>query len=180
MYAYSWTFPLPHACHYAFSWATPPPFKRMYFMDDPMVQLFETKLSETLCETTVYETMFGHYALKEKIWNSGMSFWSKKWTSCAKDNFFRKTIDIIFMYLLTLLIMQNLKKTVRADPELWRHFIFWPKTTHLPEEIFFRKTTDIISIYLLAPLIVQNVKKSLQLIHYSYRYSWDHTFFGPK
>ena len=169
MYAYSWTFPLPHACHYAFSWATPPPFKHMYFMDDPMRQLFETKLSETLCETTVCETIFGHYALKEKIWNSSMSFWSKKWPICAKDNFFRKTIDIIFMYLLTLFIMQNLKKTVRADPELWQHIIFGPKMTHLPwRNFFFRKTTDVISIYLLAPLIIQNVKKSLQLIHFSY------------
>ena len=73
------------------------------------------------------------------------------------------------MYLLTLFIMQNLKKTVRADPELWQHIIFGPKMTRLPwRNFFFRKTTDVISIYLLAPLIIQNVKKSLQLIHFSY------------
>ena len=91
------------------------------------------------CVRQLCETIFGHYTLKEKIWNSGISFWSKKWTSCAKDSFFRKTIDIIFMYLLTLFIMQNLKKTVRADPELWRHVIFWPKMTYLHEEIFSEK-----------------------------------------
>ena len=67
MYAYSWTFPLPQAYQYAFSWATPPPFKRMYFMDDPMVQLFETKLSETLCETAVWDNIWTLYIKGENL-----------------------------------------------------------------------------------------------------------------
>ena len=75
--------PSPHLFQYAFSWATPPLFKYMSFMDDPMRQLFETMFCETLCETIVCETMFGHYALKGEIWNSGMSFWSQKWNNCA-------------------------------------------------------------------------------------------------
>ena len=74
MHAYSWTFLSPHPCQYTFSWDTSPPFKHMYFLDDPLGQPLETMLCETLCEKTVSETMFGHYVLKRKSWNSGISF----------------------------------------------------------------------------------------------------------
>ena len=81
-----------HACQYAFSWPILPPFKHMYFMDDPMGQLFETMLCETLCETTVCETMFGHYTLNGKIWNSGMSFWSQNGPIAPKIIFSEKPL----------------------------------------------------------------------------------------
>ena len=37
----------------------------------------------------------------------------------------------IFMYLLAPFILQNFKKILRADPELWRCAIFKPKMVHL-------------------------------------------------
>ena len=138
MYPYSWIFPSPHACKCAFSWDTFPPFKYMYLMDDPIGQLFEKILCETLCEKTVCERMFGHHAFKRKTWNTGMSFLNQQQPNCAKDIFFRKTIDIIFMYLLILFISQTLKKTGKVHPELWRHVIFGPKMTNLRWRNFFQ------------------------------------------
>ena len=40
------------------------------------------------------------------------------------------------MYLLAPFILQNFKKILRADPELWRCAIFGPKMTHLSWRIF--------------------------------------------
>ena len=48
------------------------------------------------------------------------------------NNFFRKAIKIISMYLSASFIMQNFLKILRADPELWRCAIFEPKMVHLP------------------------------------------------
>ena len=63
---------------------------------------------------------------------------------------------------------------MRADPELWQDIIFGPKMTHLPSIIFFF-TIDKVLMHLLAPLIVETFKIFLQLIHYSYSYSYDNT-----
>ena len=41
------------------------------------------------------------------------------------------------MYLLYPFILQNLQKTLRADPELWGCAIFGPKMADLPWTIFF-------------------------------------------
>ena len=41
------------------------------------------------------------------------------------------------MYLLAPFILQNLKKILRADPELWGCAIFRPKMTHSSWTIFF-------------------------------------------
>ena len=49
----------------------------------------------------------------------------------SNENFFRKTI-IISMYLLTLSIVQNFKKILRADPKLWARAVLRPKMAHLP------------------------------------------------
>ena len=53
-------------------------------------------------------------------------------------NFFSwKITNKIFMYLLALFILQNLKKILWANPELWGCAIFWPKMAHLSWTIFF-------------------------------------------
>ena len=41
------------------------------------------------------------------------------------------------MYLLAPFILQNFKKILRADPELWGCAIFGPKMAHLSWTIFF-------------------------------------------
>ena len=48
------------------------------------------------------------------------------------DNFFRKTSNMISMYLLIHFIVQNFKKILRLDPNLWACTIFRPKMAHLP------------------------------------------------
>ena len=51
--------------------------------------------------------------------------------------FLREIITIILIYLLAPFIMQNFKKILPADPELWRCAIFGPKMAHLPKlELF--------------------------------------------
>ena len=68
--------------------------------------------------------------------------------------FLVQTIIITFIYLLALFIVQNLKKILTADPELW-YTIFGPQMVHLPIFFFFFwKIISIILIYVLVPFIV--------------------------
>ena len=81
--------------------------------------------------------------------NSGLSQFdhaqsnSKKWpkrlkrSNCSKWIFSWKTTNKIFMYLLAPFILQNFKKILRADPELWGCAIFGPKMAHLSWTKFF-------------------------------------------
>ena len=80
------------------------------------------------------------------------------------------------MYLLAPFILQNFKKILRADPELWGCAIFGPKMVHLPQTNFFWKIINIILIYLLAPFIVQSFKEILPVDPES----WRCAIFGPK
>ena len=53
--------------------------------------------------------------------------------------FYQKTnTNNIFMYLLAPLVLQNFKKILRADPELWQCAIFRPKMAHLSWTKIFR------------------------------------------
>ena len=66
------------------------------------------------------------------------------------------------MYLLAPFILQNFKKILRADPELWGCVIFGPQMVHLPQTNFFlKKIVNVIFIYLLAPFNLQKFKKKL-------------------
>ena len=83
---------------------------------------------------------------------------------------------ITSIYLLALFIVQNLKKILTVDPDLWGRIIFGTKMVHLPPNFFFWKIIDIILIYLLASFILQNLKKILQ----SDPELWECAIFGPK
>ena len=50
-----------------------------------------------------------------------------KWPICAKQEFFQISHYCNFHGLLAPFIVQNLKKTLRANPELWGWFIFGSK-----------------------------------------------------
>ena len=54
--------------------------------------------------------------------------------------FFFKILNITVIYLLAPFIVQNLKKILSADPELWGCTIFGPKMTIFPNENFSQKT----------------------------------------
>ena len=83
-----------------------------------------------------------------KIWKNSYSgsrvmrmchFWAQN-GPFAPNNFFWKIINIILIYLLAPFIVQNFKKILPADPELWGCAIFGPKMTHFPKWEFFQKT----------------------------------------
>ena len=81
------------------------------------------------------------------------------------------------MYLLVSFILQNFKKILRADPELWDVPFSGPKWPLCPDQIFFLvQAIIIILIYLLVFSIVQNLKEFLQRIQ-SYE---DAPFLDPK
>ena len=65
-------------------------------------------------------------------------FWTQ-YGPFAPNKFFWKII-IILIYLLAPFIVQNLKKLLPADPELWGCAFFGPKMTHFPKWEFFQKT----------------------------------------
>ena len=60
-----------------------------------------------------------------------------KWEFFLKTFFFWKIINIILIYLLAPFIVQNFKKILPADPELWGCAIFGPKMAHFPKWEFF-------------------------------------------
>ena len=65
--------------------------------------------------------------------------------------FLVQTIIVTFIYLLAFFIVQNWKKNLTADPEIWGCTILEPKMVHLPWSIFFFwKIINTILIYLLA------------------------------
>ena len=82
------------------------------------------------------------------------------------------------MYLLARFILQNFKKILGANPELWGCVIFGPQMVHLPQFFFFffEKINNIF-IYLLAPFILQNLKKKFLEPIQSYE---DVPFLGQK
>ena len=66
-------------------------------------------------------------------------FLNPKWSSCCKQIFFWRIINIILIYLLAPFIGQNFKKILPADPEFWGCAIFGPKMAHFPKWEFFSK-----------------------------------------
>ena len=66
------------------------------------------------------------------------NFWAQN--GPFAPNFFWKIINIILIYLLAPFIVQNLKKILPEDPELWGCTIFGPKLTQFPKWGFFQKT----------------------------------------
>ena len=83
---------------------------------------------------------------------------------------------IFYMYLLAPFILQNFKKILRIDPELWGCAIFGLKMTICPEQIFWVQTIIVTFIYLMALFIAQNFKKILlQIQNYE-----DAPFLDPK
>ena len=81
------------------------------------------------------------------------------------------------MYLLVPFTMQNFKKILQADQNLWGHDSFKPKMAHLPQmRTFLRKTINSVSMYFLDPFTVIKFKKSFEQMQ---RYE-DAPFLGPK
>ena len=91
--------------------------------------------------------------------------------------FLEKQLKKFWCTYLPLSFLQNFKKNVRPDPELWGCAIIGPKMAHFcMNKLFLVQTIIITLIYLLGLFIVQNFKKFLQHIQ-SYE---DAPFLGQK
>ena len=93
------------------------------------------------------------------------TIFAPKMVQLPQTNFFlKKIINIIFVYLLALSIVQNLKKILTADPDLWGCLIFGPKIAHLPKWEFFSENLLIsLAPFIQAYLPVKN--KSQRFIY---------------
>ena len=88
-------------------------------------------------------------------------FWTQNRPFVINKFILVQTIAITFIYLLALFIVQNFKKILTKNPELWESIIFGPQMIHLPQFFFWKKIINVIFIYLLAPFILQNFEKIL-------------------
>ena len=93
--------------------------------------------------------------------------------------FLLQTIIITFIYLLALFIVQNLKKILTADPELWGHTIFGPKIVYLPQtKLFWKKSLISFSSTYWPFSLCKILKKFFQRIQsYEMQHFWDQN--GP-
>ena len=64
-------------------------------------------------------------------------FLGPKWSICPNEKLFWKIIKITLIYLLAPFIVQNFKKILPADPQLWGCAIFGHKMTQFPKWEFF-------------------------------------------
>ena len=80
-----------------------------------------------------------------------------KWTNCPKQEFFRISHWYKFYALLAPSIVQNFKKTLRANPKLWGWAILSPNGRFAPNKHFLGKIINIIFIYRLTHFIVPNI-----------------------
>ena len=124
-------------------------------MKEIMSWLFKDQINSGMAQ-------FYHVQSNSKKWPKGQSRLMRMCHFPAQNdpfvlnNFFLvQTIIITFIYVLALLIVQNLK-ILTADPEFWGCAIFEPKMIHSPPSPPPQKFTILILIfYLLAPFIVQ-------------------------
>ena len=90
-------------------------------------------------------------------------FWVQNTPFTLNKKSLVKIIKITSICIFVLFSVQNFKKILRVDPELWVWAIFGSKLVHLPRtRTFLGKVINTISIYLLNPFIVQSLKRFLQ------------------
>ena len=93
-------------------------------------------------------------------------FWAQNGTICPTQIFFLKIINIILIYLLLPFIVQNFKKILPADPELWELAIFGPKMAHFPIWAFKKKKNLLMSLVSLICVYLYSTNESQILICY--------------
>ena len=64
-------------------------------------------------------------------------FWAQNGLFAPNKIFFWNITSIILIYWLATFIVQNFKKILFANPELWGCTIFGPKMAHFPWDFFF-------------------------------------------
>ena len=79
-------------------------------------------------------------------------FWDQNGPFVINKNFLVQTIIITFISLLTLFIVQNLKKFLQPIQSYEDTPFLGPKWSICPKQIFFLKIINIILMYLFAPL----------------------------
>ena len=72
--------------------------------------------------------------------------------------FFREIITLILIYLLAPFIVQNLKKILPVDRELWGCATFGPKMAHFPKWDFLQKTCQWALFLSFMPIYMPKIK----------------------
>ena len=67
-------------------------------------------------------------------------FWAQNGPFAPNKFFFWKIIKMLLIYLLGPFVVQNFKKILPVDPELWGCGIFGPKMARFPKWEIFQKT----------------------------------------
>ena len=91
-------------------------------------------------------------------------FWAQNHPLAPNENFFRKTINIIFMYLLAPFIVQKFKKILRADLGLCGCTIFRPKMACLPRKRFSSENT-LVKLVVFIHVYLYAKNQSLMSLH---------------
>ena len=92
-------------------------------------------------------------------------FWAQNGPFAPNKIFFWKIINIILIYLLAPFIVQNFKKILPADPELWGCTIFGPKMAHFPKwELFSENLLMSLVSFIHAYLQAKNQSLNINLL----------------
>ena len=103
-------------------------------------KIFGTKVYITFIKLLVHCAKFKKNSYRGSRVMRMHHFWAQNGPFAPNNFFFWKIINIIFIKLLAPFIVQQFKKILPGDPELWGCTIFGPKMTHLPKWEFFQKT----------------------------------------
>ena len=119
-----------HAQSNSKKWPKKIKLPQMNFLEKQLIKFSCTYLPLSLCKKFL-----------EPIQSyQDMPFLGQKCHICPEIFFFVQTVIITFIYLLALFIVQNFKKILPANPELWGCAIFGLKIGHLSKWEFFQKT----------------------------------------
>ena len=93
-------------------------------------------------------------------------FLGPKWSTCPKQTFFWKIINIILIYLPIIPFnWAKLKKNLPVDPELWGCAIFGPRMAHFPKwELFSENLLMSLVSFIHAYLQAKNQSLNINLL----------------
>ena len=103
-----------------------------FFLEKQLIKFSCTYWPLSFCK--IFKKFLGPIQSYEDV-----SFSGPKWSNCHEQFFLVQTIIITFIYLLALFTVQNLKKILTANPELWGCVIFGPKIVHSPRGAMLRQ-----------------------------------------
>ena len=140
------------------------PFDQNSIFQKTIKQIFMYLLALSLCKISTK-------SLKWIQSYDDVPFSYQNGTFAPNKTFFKKTINISSIYLLTPFIVKNFKNILGAYPKLQGRAIFRPKMTHLPRKKFFSENpfsnlVAFIHVYHMLRVICQSINEILTIKEY--------------